>query len=238
VQPDFSPVLLTDLYSLTMMQAYYDERMTGRAVFSLFVRRLPERRNYLMACGLADALAYLETARFDAAALGYLDSLGRFSEAFLQYLEQLRFTGDVHAVAEGTPVFANEPLVEVEAPIAEAQLFEAVVMNQIHLQTVLASKAARVVAAAEGRRVVDFGLRRMHGIDAGLKAARAFYIAGVDATSNVAARRTGFPSPARSRTAISRRTTTRARRSGRLPASIRKRSCSSTRTTRSRQCAR
>ncbi len=161
--------------------------MRDIAVFSLFVRRLPERRNYLLACGLDDVLAFLETLRFDGPALAYLESLGRFSDSFLRYLEGLRFTGDVFAVPEGTPVFDNEPLVEVEAPIAEAQLVEAFVMNQIHLQTVLASKAARVVEAAQGRQVVDFGLRRMHGVDAGLKAARAFHIAGVDATSNVAA---------------------------------------------------
>lgn len=170
-----------------MLQAYFEEHMREIAVFSLFVRRLPERRNYLLACGLDDVLTFLEALHFDQPALAYLDSLGRFSSLFLQHLEQLRFTGDVYAVPEGTPVFANEPLVEVEAPIAEAQLIEAFVMNQIHLQTVLASKAARVVEAARGRRVVDFGLRRMHGTDAGLKAARAFHIAGVHATSNVAA---------------------------------------------------
>lgn len=186
-QPQYSPVLLTDLYELTMLQAYFEERMGDVAVFSLFVRRLPARRNYLVACGLDDVLAFLETLRFDAAALTYLESLGRFSEAFLRHLEELRFTGDVYAVPEGTPVFANEPLVEIEAPISEAQLVEAFVMNQIHLQTVLASKAARVVDAARGRQVVDFGLRRTHGTDAGLKAARAFHIAGVHATSNLAA---------------------------------------------------
>jgi nicotinate phosphoribosyltransferase len=185
--PRFSAVLLTDLYALTMLQAYFEERMSEIAVFSLFVRRLPEQRNYLLACGLDDVLTFLETLRFDRPALAYLESLGRFSDAFLRYLEGLRFSGDVWAVPEGTPLFASEPIVEVEAPIAEAQLVEAFVMNQIHLQTVLASKAARVVEAAQGRPVVDFGLRRMHGIDAGLKAARAFHIAGVDATSNVAA---------------------------------------------------
>jgi len=132
-------------------------------------------------------LAFLETLRFDQSALTYLESLGYFSDRFLMHLEGLRFTGDVHAVPEGTPVFENEPLLEVEAPIAEAQFIETFVMNQIHLQTVLASKAARVVEAAQGRRVVDFGLRRMHGMDAGLKAARAFRIAGVEATSNLAA---------------------------------------------------
>jgi nicotinate phosphoribosyltransferase len=183
----FSPALLTDLYELTMLQAYFEEHMRDVAVFSLFVRRLPESRSYLLACGLDDVLSFLETLRFDDDALAYLESLGRFSDRFLQYLEQFRFTGDVYAVPEGTPVFPPEPIVEIAAPIAEAQLVEAYVMNQIHLQTVLASKAARVVEAAQGRDVVDFGLRRMHGIDAGLKAARAFHIAGVTATSNVAA---------------------------------------------------
>ncbi len=170
-----------------MLEAYFEEQMHDTAVFSLFVRRLPDHRNYLLACGLDDVLHFLETLRFDAAALDYLHSLERFSDRFLRHLEQLRFTGDVYAVPEGTPVFPSEPIVEVSAPIAEAQLVETFVMNQIHLQTVLASKAARVVEAAGGRQVVDFGLRRMHGVDAGLKAARAFHIAGVDATSNVAA---------------------------------------------------
>jgi nicotinate phosphoribosyltransferase len=183
----FSPVLLTDLYALTMLQAYFDEAMSGEAVFSLFVRRLPARRNFLLACGLDDALAYLESLRFDQPALAYLDSLGRFSSRFLQHLERFRFTGQVDAVPEGTPVFANEPMLEVSAPIAEAQLIETRLLNEVHLQTLLASKALRIVAAAGGRQVIDFGLRRMHGIESGLKAARAFHIAGVDATSNVAA---------------------------------------------------
>ena len=185
--PLFSPALLTDLYELTMLQAYFAEHMSDVGVFSLFVRRLPERRNYLLACGLDDVLEFLETLRFDRPALAYLDSLGRFSAEFLRRLEEFRFTGDVYAVPEGTPVFAHEPILEIEAPIAESQLVETFVMNQIHLQTVLASKAARVVDAARGRQVVDFGLRRIHGLDAGLKAARAFHVAGVHATSNVAA---------------------------------------------------
>lgn len=183
----FSPALFTDFYELTMLQAYFEERMQDTAVFSLFVRQLPERRNYLLACGLDDVLHFLETLRFDRAALDYLASLGRFSDAFLKHLETLRFTGDVHAVPEGTPLFAQEPILEVVAPVGVGQFIETFLINQIQLQTMLASKAARVVAAAAGRRVVDFGLRRIHGIDAGLKAARAFYIAGVDATSNVAA---------------------------------------------------
>jgi nicotinate phosphoribosyltransferase len=182
-----SPALLTDLYELTMLEAYLGEGMTEVGTFSLFVRHLPPRRNYLLACGLDDVLEYLEHLRFDGAALEYLRSLGRFSEPFLRSLERLRFTGDVYALPEGTPVFDNEPLLEIDAPIAEAQLVETFVMNQIHVQTVLASKAARVVEAAGGRQIVDFGFRRAHGLDAGLKAARAAYIAGVHATSNVAA---------------------------------------------------
>ena len=183
----FSPALLTDFYQLTMLQAYFEERMQDTAVFSLFIRRLPERRNYLLACGLDDVLSYLETLHFDDEALGYLRSLGRFSNRFLEHLARFRFTGDVYAVAEGTPIFPHEPVLEVVAPVGEAQLIETFVINQIQLQTMLASKAARVVEAAQGRRVVDFGLRRIHGLDAGMKAARAFHIAGVHATSNVAA---------------------------------------------------
>lgn len=183
----FSPALLTDLYELTMLEAYFEERMHETAVFSLFVRRLPERRNYLLACGLDDVLAFLGGMRFDAAALAYLDALDRFGDRFLRYLEDFRFTGDVHAVPEGTPVFPPAPILEIVAPLPQAQLVESIVMNQIHLQTLLATKAARVVHAAGGRQVVDFGLRRIHGIDAAMKAARAFHIAGVDATSNVAA---------------------------------------------------
>jgi nicotinate phosphoribosyltransferase len=179
--------LFTDLYQLTMLQAYVEEGMEEEGVFSLFVRRLPERRNFLLACGLDDALTCLESFGFDREALEYLDSLGLFSKSFLDYLEGLRFAGDVYAVAEGTPIFANEPILEVVASLPEAQCIETLLMNQIHLQTLLASKAIRVITAAQGRPVVDFGLRRIHGIDAGLKAARALHIAGVVSTSNVAA---------------------------------------------------
>src|SRR5439155_9811033 len=124
-----SPALLTDLYELTMLQAYFEEEMRDVAVFSLFVRRLPERRNYLLACGLDAVLGFVEALRFDKAAIAYLESLGRFSDRFLRYLERLRFTGDVYAVPEGTPVFADEPIVEIVAPLAEAQLIESFVLN-------------------------------------------------------------------------------------------------------------
>lgn len=179
--------LFTDLYELTMAQAYFDEVMTDEAVFSLFVRRLPPQRNFLLACGLDSVLDYLENLSFSEDDLAYLESLGKFSDSFLAHLRDFCFTGTVYAVPEGTPIFAYEPILEIVAPLPEAQLIETFVMNQIHVQTVLSSKAQRVVTAAEGRPVIDFGSRRMHGIDAALKAGRAFYIGGVTATSNVLA---------------------------------------------------
>ncbi len=179
--------LFTDLYELTMLQAYVHEGMMENAVFSLFVRRLPDQRNYFLACGLDTVLTYFENLSFHEEQIEYLHSLDKFSGHFLEWLSNFRFTGEIRAVPEGTPVFANEPILEVIAPMPQAQLAETFVMNQIHIQTLLASKARRVVAAAKGRPVVDFGCRRMHGIDAALKAARAFHIAGVAATSNVLA---------------------------------------------------
>ncbi len=186
---DENVALFVDLYELTMAQAYWREGMAGRAVFSLFSRRLPERRNFLLACGLDDALRFLENFHFGDAAIDYLRTLPGFAPEFLDWLRGFRFTGDVWALPEGTPFFANEPLLEVEAPILEAQLAETFVMNQLHFQTVVASKTARVVHAAAGRPVVDFGMRRIHGTDAALKAARAFHVAGVASTSNVLAGR-------------------------------------------------
>ena len=179
--------LFTDLYELTMAQAYLEEGLTDQAVFSLFVRRLPPQRNFLIACGLESVLDYLESFRFSDDDLDYLGSLGLFSQRFLEWLKNMRFTGDVYAVPEGTPIFPHEPILEVVAPLPQAQLFETFIMNQIQLQTMLASKAYRVVVAAQGRPVFDFAARRMHGSDAALKGARAFYIAGVAATSNVLA---------------------------------------------------
>jgi nicotinate phosphoribosyltransferase len=179
--------LLTDLYQLTMMQAYLRAGMIEPAVFTLSVRRLPPERNFLLACGLDDVLAYLETLHFSDDDLAFLGSLPHFDDAFIDALREFRFTGAVYAVPEGTPVFADEPILEVVAPLPEAQLIESCVLNTIHLQTLLASKAARVVSAAAGRSVIDFGMRRMHGADAALKGARAFYIAGANGTSNVLA---------------------------------------------------
>lgn len=191
---DASAALLTDQYQLAMLQAYWREAMFEEAVFSLFVRRLPASRNFVLACGLDDALQFLETVRFSADALEWLGTRREFSPGFIDWLADLRFTGTVRAVAEGTPLFGEEPILEVRAPLPEAQLIETFVMNQIHLQTLIASKAARVVLAAQGRRVVEFGLRRIHGTDAGVKAARAAYIAGAAATSNVLAGRVyGIP---------------------------------------------
>jgi nicotinate phosphoribosyltransferase len=186
---DDTVALFTDLYELTMMQAYVEAGMDEEATFSLFVRRLPQRRNYLLAAGLDDALRYLERVRFTKDSLDHLASLGQFTDKFLKWLEDFRFAGHVDAVPEGTPVFANEPILEVTGPIAQAQLAETFIMNQVHLQTVLASKAARVVEAAQDRAVVDFGPRRMHGTDAALKAARAFHVAGLASSSNVLASR-------------------------------------------------
>ncbi len=182
---DDNAALFTDLYELTMLQAYYREGLDSAiATFDLFVRQAPGR-NYLLACGLDTVLHYLETLHFTQEALDYLASLGRFEPDFLDYLSRFRFTGDVYAVPEGTPVFAGEPLLQVVAPIGQAQLIETFVLNQITFQTGIASKASRVVQAAQGRLVADFGARRMHGADAALKAVRAYYIAGIQATSLV-----------------------------------------------------
>ena len=179
--------LFTDLYQLTMLQAYAEHGLTASATFELFARSLPANRSYLLACGLDDALAYLEGLRFGDEALAALERSGRFPSRFLDWLGGLRFSGDVYAMPEGTPAFAGEPLLTVEAPLPEAQLAETYLLNQLHLQTLIASKGARIVEAARGRPVVDFGTRRAHGTDAALKAARALYLAGMAATSNVLA---------------------------------------------------
>jgi nicotinate phosphoribosyltransferase len=179
--------LFTDLYELTMAASYVREGMQGEATFSLFVRKLPPGRGFLVAAGLEDVLTFLASFHFSENALQYLRSLGLFDSDFLRALRDLRFTGSVRAVPEGTVVFPDEPLLEVTAPIVEAQIVETAILNFCHLQTLLASKAVRSVLAARGRPVVDFGLRRTHGVDAGMKAARCAYIAGAAMTSNVLA---------------------------------------------------
>lgn len=179
--------LLTDLYELTMAAAYLDEGMADRpATFSLFVRDLPAERGYLVAAGLDDVLRWLEHLDFDDEALGALGDLDMFDSTFLDWLGGLRFTGTVRAVPEGTVVFAEEPILEVDAPLGVAQIAETYLLNQITLQTVLATKCARCVDAAGDAAVVDFALRRTQGIDAGMKLVRCGKIAGVAGTSNVA----------------------------------------------------
>lgn len=186
--------LVTDFYQLAMLNAYFDLGMEDLAVFELFVRRLPPERNFLMAAGLAQVLDFLEDLSFQPEELDYLASDKRFSTAFIDHLADFRFTGDVHAMAEGTVFFAEEPVLRVTAPIAAAQLVETRVINILHMQTLVASKASRFMIAADGRRIVDFGLRCSHGAEAGLFAARAGYLAGSDGTATVVAgMRFGIP---------------------------------------------
>ena len=179
--------LLTDLYELTMAQAYLQHRMSGQATFSLFIRSYPPDRSYFVSAGLEDVLHYLEGLSFTSQDMDYLHSTGLFSQEFLDYLSRLRFTGEVWAIPEGRLFFPDEPVLEITAPIIEAQMVETYVINQINLQTLIATKAARCFWAARDRVVVDFSLRRAHGTDAGMKVARASYIAGFQATSNVLA---------------------------------------------------
>jgi nicotinate phosphoribosyltransferase len=179
--------LLTDLYQLTMLQAYGDWGMNEMAVFEFFVRRLPPGYGFLMAAGLEQVLDYLETLRFRSEELDWLATTGRFREDFLASLGDFRFTGEVHAIAEGTVVFADEPLIQVVAPLREAQLVETRLINLLHYSTLIASTAARVRLAAPEQTLVDFGLRRAHGAEAGLMAARSCVLAGFDGTSNVQA---------------------------------------------------
>jgi nicotinate phosphoribosyltransferase len=170
-----------------MSQGYHAEHMDELAVFELAFRRMPASRNYIVVNGLTDVVEFLTTFRLSSGEVEFLRGLGGFSPDFLKRLEGLRFTGDVYAMPEGTLVFPNEPLVQVIAPILEAQLMETLILNQIHFQSLAASKAARVVTAARGRTVVDFGSRRAHGTDAALKVARSTYLAGGHGTSNVLA---------------------------------------------------
>ena len=179
--------LFTDLYELTMAAAFFREGMREPATFSLFARRLPPTRAFAIAMGLEDALEFARGFRFSSHDIEYLRSLGRFEPEFLDHLGGLRFTGEIHAVPEGTVVFPDEPLLEVTAPVMEAQLLESALLNICHVQSVLASKAARIVLAARGRELAEFGLRRSHGVDAAMQAARCAWIAGFASTSNMLA---------------------------------------------------
>ena len=178
--------LFTDYYELTMCASYFDNKTFEPATFDLFIRRLPENRSYFLFAGLEEALLYLQNIKFTEEHLAYLKKQG-FRQDFLNYLSNFKFTGDVWAVPEGTVAFPNEPLIRVTAPIIEAQLVETFLLNTINLQTMIATKASRVVHAAKGKSVIEFGLRREQGIDAGMKVARSCHIAGCQGTSNVLA---------------------------------------------------
>jgi nicotinate phosphoribosyltransferase len=186
--------LLTDLYQLTMLQAYYREDMRETAVFELFVRKLPRERNFLVAAGLEQALEFLEGLAFAPDELAWLERETKLEPGFLDWLAGLRFTGDVHALPEGTVFFPDEPVLRVVAPMPQAQLVESRVLNIVHFQTLVASKAARCVLAAPGKLLVDFGMRRAHGAEAALFAARAAYLAGFSGTATaLAGMKCGIP---------------------------------------------
>jgi nicotinate phosphoribosyltransferase len=178
--------LFTDFYELAMCASYFDNKKFEPATFDLFIRRLPPNRGYLLFAGLEQVLRYLESVRFTEEHLAYLKTQG-FNQPFLDYLRDFKFTGEVWAAPEGTVAFPCEPLIRVTAPIIEAQLVETFLLNTVNLQTMIATKASHVVNAAEGKAVIEFGLRREHGIDAGMKVARTSYIAGCQGTSNVLA---------------------------------------------------
>ena len=189
-----APALLTDLYQLTMVTAYHALGMEREAVFEFFVRGLPARRGFLLAAGLEQALDYLESLCFGADELRWLEATGRFTPAMLARLEGFRFSGQVDAMPEGTVFFAGEPILRVTAPLPEAQFAESRLINLLNLQCMIASKAARCRIAAGTCKLADFGLRRAHGAEAGLLAARACYVGGFDSTATVeAGRRFGIP---------------------------------------------
>ena len=179
--------LLLDLYELTMAESYSVYKKNTFATFDLFVRELPVNRAYLVACGLEDILAYIRELRFTRDDINYLKKQRLFSTDFLKYLTHFRFRGDIWAIPEGTVFFTNEPMIRVTASILEAQIIESFLLNTINLQTMIAAKASRVVCAGRGKGLYDFSLRRTHGSEAGIKVARAAYIAGFNGTSCVLA---------------------------------------------------
>lgn len=186
--------LLTDLYELTMAQSFREHGKTGTAVFSLFARSLPSERNFLVGGGLETLVSRLESFRFTPDDLAYLGSLGIFSSDFLAWLREYRFRGTISAIPEGTVVFTNEPIVQIEGPLPDIQLLETLALNCIHYETLAASKAARITGVSRGKSIVDFGFRRAHSPEAGVAAARAAYIAGFDGTSNLeAGKQFGIP---------------------------------------------
>jgi nicotinate phosphoribosyltransferase len=186
--------LLTDFYQLTMLQAYLQEGLEQEAVFELFVRKLPPGRRFLVAAGLEQALDYLETLRFDDAEIDWLVSHGGFPPLLAPRLREFRFEGDVHAMPEGTVFFPDEPILRVTAPLPQAQLIESRLLNIVHFQTLIASKAARIRTAGRDKQLIDFGMRRAHGAEAALFAARAAWLAGFDGTATAeAGLRFGIP---------------------------------------------
>ena len=184
MNPLSSP-LLTDHYQLTMLQSYIDQGMEARAVFEFFVRRLPPGRNFMVAAGLAQVLDFLENLKFSPEELAWLAP--RFRPSLIAYLEQFHFNGDVHAMPEGTIFFPDQPILRITAALPQAQLVESRMMNLLHFETLIASKAARFVMVAPDKLLVDFGMRRAHGAEAGLLAARASYLAGFSGTATVLA---------------------------------------------------
>ncbi len=185
--------LLTDLYELTMLQTYYEHGMTEEAVFELFMRH-SDKRGFFVAAGLAQGLEWLEQLQFKSHELDWMRTTGLFSEAFIERMAAFRFTGEIRAIPEGSVFFAEEPLVQIIAPLPEAQFIESRLMNILHYQTLIASKAARCVLAAGHTPVIDFGMRRAHGGEAGLWAARACYLAGFTATATcLGSARYGIP---------------------------------------------
>ncbi|WP_054033796.1 nicotinate phosphoribosyltransferase [Desulfatitalea tepidiphila] len=188
-----SSPMLTDLYELTMSAAYFQSGVKGKGTFSLFTRKDPHRGFYV-AAGIQNALDFLESLHFEDQDIAYLSDLKLFSDDFLNFLAGMRFNGEVWALAEGTPFFADEPIMEVTAPIIESQLVETYLINAVGLATMIATKGARCVHVAQGRGLIDFSLRRTQGTDAGMTVARSTYLSGFDATSNVlAGQRYGIP---------------------------------------------
>jgi nicotinate phosphoribosyltransferase len=183
----YATELVTDLYELTMASSYLKEGMASEATFSLFVRSYPKDRAYFVSGGIDRLLEMVAGMRFSKTSLDYLASTGKFSPDFLGYLKDFRFTGSIRAVPEGRIFFAQEPILEVTAPIIEGQIIETLVINAVQLDTLIASKASRILHSAQGRSLIDFSLRRTHGVEAGLSVARMSYIVGFEGTSNMLA---------------------------------------------------